>query len=85
LARQLGANAQNGIVVGGVMPGSPAARAGLQPRDVITAADGQQFSDESSLAQILSQRQPGDTIALTVIRAGQQLSVQVTLGQAPAS
>ncbi|MDQ6673963.1 MAG: trypsin-like peptidase domain-containing protein, partial [Chloroflexota bacterium] len=29
LARQLGANAQNGIVVGGVMPGSPAARAGL--------------------------------------------------------
>jgi S1-C subfamily serine protease len=85
LARQLGANAQNGVVILAVQPGSPAAQAGLRPRDVITAADGQQLTDESSLAQILSQHQPGDTITLTVIRGGQQMSVQVTLGQAPTS
>jgi S1-C subfamily serine protease len=54
-----------------------------QPRDVITAADGQPITDESSLAQILSQHKPGDTVPLTVNRGGQQLTVQVTLGQAP--
>jgi S1-C subfamily serine protease len=83
LARQLGVNVQNGIVIGAVQPGSPAAQAGLQPRDVITAADGQPITDESSLAQILSQHKPGDTVPLTVNGRGQQLTVQVTLGQAP--
>jgi S1-C subfamily serine protease len=85
LARQLGANAQNGVVILAVLDSSPAAQAGLRPRDIITAADGQQLTDESSLAQILSQHQPSDTITLTVIRGGQQMSVQVTLGQAPTS
>jgi S1-C subfamily serine protease len=50
---------------------------------VIVAADGQQLTDESSLAQILSQHKPGDTISLTVIRSGRWINVQVTLGQAP--
>jgi serine protease Do len=85
VARQLGVSVQNGIVIGAVQPGSPAAQAGLQPRDVITAADGQQLTDESSLAQILSQHKPGDIVPLTVIRGGQQLTVQVTLAQAPSS
>ncbi len=85
LARQLGVNAQNGIVIGAVAAGSPAAQAGLRARDVITAADGQQLTDESSLAQILGQRKPGDTVPLAVLRGGQQLTVQVTLGTAPNS
>jgi serine protease Do len=83
IAAQLGVNAQNGIVIGAVVPGSPAANAGLQPRDVVTSADGQQLTDESSLAEVLSQHQPGDAVTLTVIRGSQQLAVQVTLGTAP--
>jgi S1-C subfamily serine protease len=79
----LGTSTQNGIVVGAVVPGSPAAAAGLQPRDIITAVDGQQLTDESSLAQLLSQHQPGDTVRLTVIRNGQQQDVPVTLGNMP--
>jgi S1-C subfamily serine protease len=82
-AAQLGVSVQNGVVIGGVVPGSPAASAGLRPRDVITAIDGQQLSDESSLAEILSQKKPGDTVTLTVIRGGQQQDVSVTLGDAP--
>jgi S1-C subfamily serine protease len=83
VARQLGVNAQNGVVIGAVMQGSPAAQAGLQAGDVITAVDGQQLTDESSLGEILSQHQPGDTVSLAVLRRGQQQNVQVKLGQSP--
>jgi S1-C subfamily serine protease len=53
---------------------------------VITAAEGQQLTDESSLARVLSQHQPGDTVTLTIVRAGQSpQDVKVTLGQQPGS
>ena len=82
-AAQLGVSAQNGVVVGGVAPGSPAAAAGLRPRDVIIAIDGQPLTEESSLAEMLSQKRPGDTVTLTIIRDRQQQDVAVTLGDAP--
>jgi S1-C subfamily serine protease len=83
IAAQLGVNVQNGIVIGAVVPGSPADNAGLRARDVVTAVDGQQITDESSLAEVLSQHQPGDSVTLTVVRSGQQQNVQATLGTAP--
>jgi S1-C subfamily serine protease len=83
IAAQLGANVQNGIVVGAVAPGSPAASAGLRPGDVVTTVDGQPLNDESSLAQVLNQHQPGDTVTLSIIRGGQQAQLPVTLGNAP--
>ena len=85
LARQLGTSAQSGEVIGQVAQGSPAQRAGLRAGDVITAIAGQQIADESTLPQVLSQHQPGDTITLTIIRGGQQQDVQITLGQNPNS
>jgi len=83
LAAQLGISAQGGIVIGAVQPGSPAATAGLQPGDVITAIDGQQIADESTLAQVLSTHKPGDTVSLSVERGGSQQNVQLTLGDTP--
>jgi S1-C subfamily serine protease len=83
LAVRLGVNTDNGFVVGQVAPGSPAASAGIQPGDVIIAVDGQPLDSESALAQNLNQHKPGDSITLTVIRNGQQQSIQVTLGAAP--
>ena len=83
LAVRLGVNTDNGFVVGQVAPGSPAASAGLQPGDVITAVDGQPLDSESALAENLNQHKPGDSITLTVIRGGQQQNIQVTLGAAP--
>jgi serine protease Do len=85
LARQLGVTAQTGEVIGAVAPGSPAQQAGLRPGDVITAIAGQQIADESTLPEVLSQRQPGDQITLTVARGGQQQDVQITLAQTPTS
>jgi S1-C subfamily serine protease len=73
-----------GIVIGLVASGSPAAAAGLQPKDVVSAVDGVKLVGESDFAQIVSSHQPGDTLTLTVLRGSQTLSIKLTLGKAPA-
>lgn len=65
---------------------TPAADAGLQVGDVITAVDGtaidqdHQFINEAILAH-----QPGDTITLTVDRNGESHDIEITLGTRPAN
>jgi S1-C subfamily serine protease len=82
-------SAQNGISVPygayieKVVSGSPAAQAGLQAGDVITAIDGTKIESDSALAQILSGDKPGDTVTLTVLRGSQTLTIKVTLAQLP--
>jgi S1-C subfamily serine protease len=82
-------SAQNGIPVPygayiqNVVAGSPAAQAGLQTGDVITAVDGTKIVTESGLAQMLSGDKPGDTVTLTVLRGNQTLTIKVTLGTLP--
>jgi serine protease Do len=83
LAAQLRVQVQDGAVIGQVVPGSPAATAGLQPEDIITAIDGQSLQGESALAEAINRHKPGDTITLTVLRSQQQVSVQVQLGELP--
>ena len=83
LAARLGVQVQDGAVIGQVVPGSPAATAGLQPEDIITSIDGQQLQGESALAEAINAHKPGDSITLAVLRNQQQVSVSVTLGQLP--
>jgi S1-C subfamily serine protease len=85
LASQLGLPIKQGVVLGQVTAGSPAAQAGLRPRDVITTVDGQPIVDETTLGRALSRRQPGDRVRLGVQRGNEQLAVDVTLGERPAS
>ena len=66
-----------------VFPDSPAAQAGLQAGDVITAVDGDRVDADSDLADHILPHQPGDEITLTVIRDGSQMDVTVTLGTLP--
>jgi serine protease Do len=81
IARQLGVQVKDGVVVGQVQPGSPAAAGGVQPRDVITQIDGQALQGDSSLAESVNAHKPGDTITLTILCGNQQLNLRVTLGQ----
>jgi serine protease Do len=85
LAARLGVQVRDGAVVGQVVPGSPAATAGLQPEDIITTVDGQPLQGESALAEAINKHKPGDTITLTVLRQQQQVSVPVRLGELPTS
>jgi serine protease Do len=74
IAAQLGVQATSGVVVSQVAPNSPAAAAGLQSRDVITAVDGKALESDSALAQAINAHQPGDTLTLTILRGRQQVS-----------
>ena len=83
LAARLSVQVQDGAVIGQVVPGSPAATAGLQPEDIITTIDGQPLQGESALAEAINAHKPGDSVTLAVLRSQQQVSVRVTLGQLP--
>ncbi|MGB9031156.1 MAG: Do family serine endopeptidase [Acidobacteriaceae bacterium] len=68
-----------GAVVSDVTPDSPGGKAGLKTGDVITAFDGKPVSDAGELQMETSQKQPGDTIHLEVMRDGKTVDVPVTL------
>jgi 2-alkenal reductase len=92
-------NNTRGVVVLGVEPGSPAANAGLvnasnpvvvdgipvpQSVDIITAIDGEPVLGFNSLISYLSSNtEPGQTVNLSVLRDGQQLTLPVTLSARP--
>ncbi len=83
LAAQLGVNAQRGVIVSQVIAGSPAAAAGLRPRDVIVSIDGTPLVDDSSLARIINSHRPGDTITMQVQRGNQSMNLDARLDQLP--
>jgi regulator of sigma E protease len=64
-------------VLGKVVAGSVADRAGLRPGDRVIASDGQPIASWDTLVQAIRAK-PGQAIGLTVSRDGQQLSVSVT-------
>jgi 2-alkenal reductase len=74
-----------GAYVQVVEPGSPAAQAGLQPRDVILTVNGQRIDEAHSLTNLVRVHRPGDTVQLTVNRAGRTVLLKVTLAALPAS
>jgi S1-C subfamily serine protease len=80
---QDGSPAGTGIVA--VTNGGPADRAGLRPGDVIRAAGGTATPDPQALAGVLAAAHPGEQLALSVLRATQELTIQVTLGELPGS
>ncbi len=83
LAAQLDLPAKQGVVISQVVPGAPAAQAGIQQKDVITAVDGQPIVDETTLGRALSRRTPGERVQLTVMRGAERLTLNVTLGERP--
>ncbi len=70
-----------GAGVVSVQSSGPAAKAGIRPGDVITAVDGTPVTDPGSLSTALVDHKPGDTVEVTVQRAGATRKVQVKLGQ----
>ncbi|WP_431043146.1 S1C family serine protease [Streptomyces sp. P1-3] len=64
-----------------VIPGGPAAKAGLKPGDVITKLDDTVIDSGPTLISEIWTHRPGDQVALTYERDGKQSTVQLTLGQ----
>lgn len=83
VTQQLGAAAERGVAVLSVEPGAPAAEAGLQPGDVITRLDGTSIDDLGGFLTALRRYDPGDTAELTVVRNGETLTGEITMGTRP--
>ena len=66
-----------------VIPDSPADKAGLKEKDIITQVNGTKIDESHSLTSLLNQHQAGDRVNLTVVRDSKTIQVSVTLGSTP--
>lgn len=62
-----------------IVKDSPAAKAGLKDKDIITAVNGVEIGKAGTLTDLIGEYKPGDTVQLTVIREGNEMAVNVTL------
>jgi S1-C subfamily serine protease len=98
LAQKLGLDTEFGAMVANVVPGGPAAKAGLRGAtgeilfqaaeyetggDVIVEIEGQKVVQPEDLARLVAERLPGEKLELTILREGQRKDVEVTLGKRP--
>jgi len=83
LARQLGLDRLEGVVVVSVVPDSPAEKAGFQARDVIVEWDGRRIEDPVELSRLVGRAKVGSQVKLKVIRDGQPVELTVEIAERP--
>jgi len=84
LGIQVGATTTAGVLVTQVQPGGPAARAGIQAGQLITAVNGAATPDPGTLADVVAGLRPGQSVTVTVTGTdGGSHTVRVTVGQLP--
>ena len=79
LFRAFGLQPGAGVVVESVIAGSPAAKAGLRPGDIITQIDGKKINGGGSLLDIVANSSVGQTIQVRVNRDGKEQTIPVTI------
>jgi len=72
-------NIPAGAVILNVVSGTPADKAGVEIRDVIVKIDGEEVTEENSLAKLIAQKKVGDVALLEVVRDGKEIELKATL------
>ncbi len=72
-----------GVLINGVLQNSPAAKAGLQPGDLILKVAGQGVGDVPDMLSRVAALKPGETAVILLQRHGQSMEVRVTPGTRP--
>jgi len=71
-----------GVLVAGVTPGGPAAKAGIRPGEIIVAVDKKPTPTADVLVEVLAELKPGQRVPVKILqRNGKTLTVDVTLGE----
>jgi S1-C subfamily serine protease len=83
VAERFGLPVNSGALVQTVEPGSGADEAGVRVNDVITALGDAEIASYGDLFGALRDYRPGDTVGLTIVRGGEERTLDVTLGERP--
>ena len=70
-----------GAAIRKVEEGGPAAQAGLQANDIVTAINGETIENYEGLAKKVAASQPGDVLECSVYRKGETLTLKITVGE----
>lgn len=85
LAESFGLNKPYGALVAQVVPGSPAADAGIQVGDVIIEFEGEEIDLSSELPHLVGRTKVGEKTKLVVMRDGDEKTIKVKIGELPTS
>ncbi len=66
-----------------IISGSPAEKAGLKEKDIVTKVDGTDIDDKNSLISLVNRKAVGDKVQLAIVRDGKTQTVDVTLEAIP--
>lgn len=80
-AKELKLPAERGVVLGKIVPDSPAAKAGLKENDVVTEINGQRIEGTEQFRRMIHEIPAGRSAQLTVWRDGRSQSITVTVGK----
>jgi len=83
LTHSVGLDLERGVIVTSVEEGSPAEKAGLRPRDVIVAFGEAPTPDVDALHRLLTGELTGKSAAVTILRGGKKLTLDVVPAEAP--
>ena len=83
LAESFGIKDTSGALIAGVLRGSPADRAGIQPGDILINVDGQTVRDPKGMLELVASLRPGHSAQFHVRRADGELDLTVEIGRRP--
>jgi serine protease Do len=81
IARSFGLKESTGTLVGDVLKGGPAEKAGIERGDVIITFDGKPIDGPNTLRNIVAQTEVGKKVPVVVIRDGKEKTIEVTIGE----
>ena len=79
----ISSSSEEGIVITGVSPNSPAAKAGIQLGDVILKLNNQEGISAREMMQIIANTKPNSTVLVTILRLGKILQLPVVIEEFP--
>jgi serine protease Do len=81
VAESIGLGQPKGALVRGVEPNSPAAKAGVEPGDIILKFDGREIDKSVDLPRLVGNTKPGNKSSMTVFRRGSQRELSITVAE----